>query len=141
MALSLTIFGCGENQNSSQNNPNAQTTATTSTSFSSLSFSQPQTCQYNFDATQQDYDDLWNNQNSDYLIGVFPTIDGQKFDFTVTPPYFRDHYPEENITFNYFDFLSASKKRLQTVRGSEGFRPPFLDNAGDLPLPNTGILA
>ncbi|ENX35350.1 hypothetical protein F889_01018 [Acinetobacter colistiniresistens] len=140
-ALSLALLGCGDNQNSSQNNTSTQTTATTSTSLSLRSFSQPQTCQYNFDATQQDYDDLWNNQNSDYLIGVFPTINGQKFSFTVTPPYFTDHYPEENITLNYFDFLSVSKKRLQTSSGNEGFRPPFLDSSGDLSLPNKGILA
>lgn len=140
-ALSLALLGCGENQNGSQNNAHTQPTAATTTSFSLRNFSQPQTCQYNFDATQQDYNDSWNNQNSDYLMGVFPTSNGQKFSFTVAPPYFTDYYPEENLTLNYFDFLAASKKRLQTSGDNEGFRPPFLDSSGDLPLPNTGILA
>jgi hypothetical protein len=138
-ALSLALLGCDENQNSSQNNTNTQPRSAAA-SFSSRSFSQLQTCQYNFDATQQDYDDLWNNQYSDYLIGVFPTINGQKFSLTVSPPYFSITDPEYG-TFNYLQYLAASKSRLQTSGDDEGFLPPFLDRSGDLPLPHTGILA
>ncbi|ENX39046.1 hypothetical protein F888_01918 [Acinetobacter courvalinii] len=89
-ALSLALLGCGENQNGSQQNAiSTQSTAAPSSSFSLRSFSQPQTCQYNFDATQQDYDALWNNQNSEYLMGIFPAINGQKFSLTVAPLIFQ----------------------------------------------------
>ncbi|MFW1952960.1 DUF4882 family protein [Acinetobacter beijerinckii] len=141
VALSLALLGCGENQNASQQNANSvQPTAALSSSFSLLSFSQPQTCQYNFDAIQQDYDGLWNNQYSDYLIGLFPISNGQKFSFTVAPPYFSNSDPEYG-TFNYLQYLAASKKRLQTSGDDRRFIPPFLDSLGDLALPNTGILA
>ncbi|WP_335951386.1 DUF4882 family protein [Acinetobacter beijerinckii] len=141
VALSLALLGCGENQNASQQNANsAQPTAAPSSSFSLRSFSQPQTCQYNFDATQEDYDNLWNNQNSDYLIGLFPAINGQKFSLTVAPPYFSINDPEYS-NFKYFDLLATSRKRLKKSSDDEEFSPPFLDNLGDLPLPNTGILA
>ncbi|MDH2048511.1 DUF4882 domain-containing protein, partial [Acinetobacter johnsonii] len=112
LTLSLALLGCGENQNSSQSsNTTSQSTATTSTSLSLRSLDQSQTCQYNFDATQQDYDDLWNKQNPDYLIGLFPTINGQKFSLTVAPPYFSINYPEYG-TFNYLQYLATSKTRL-----------------------------
>lgn len=89
-ALNLALLGCGENQNGSQQNAiSTQSTAPPSSSFSLRSFSQPQTCQYNFDATQQDYDALWNNQNSEYLMGIFPAINGQKFSLTVAPLIFQ----------------------------------------------------
>lgn len=86
--------------------------ATTSTSFSLRNFSQPQMCQYNFDATQEDYDNLWNNQNSDYLIGLFPAINGQKFSLTVAPPYFSIN-DSEYSNFKYFYLLPTSRKRLK----------------------------
>ncbi|OEY94933.1 DUF4882 domain-containing protein [Acinetobacter proteolyticus] len=138
-ALSLALFGCGENQNSSQNTTTTQQTATTSTSFSLRSSSQPQTCQYNFDATQQDYDALWNNQNSDYLMGIFPAINSQKFSLTVAPPYFSNSDPEYG-TFNYLQYLATSKTRFYSAKDSPYF-PHLQDGLGDFSLPTTGILA
>lgn len=137
-ALSLALLGCGENQNSSQNATPTQPTAASS-SFSLRSFSQPPTCHYNFDATQQDYDDLWNNQNSDYLIGIFPTINGQKFSLTVAPPYFSITEPEYG-TFNYLQYLATSKARFYSAVNSPYF-PHLQDGLGDFNLPTTGILA
>lgn len=125
VALSLALLGCGENQNASQQNANsAQPTAAPSSSFSLRSFSQPQTCQYNFDATQEDYDNLWNNQNSDYLIGLFPAINGQKFSLTVAPPYFSINDPEYS-NFKYFDLLATSRKRLKNQATMKNLVPHF----------------
>lgn len=120
-ALSLTLIGCGENQNSSQDNTNTQST-TTSTNFSLRSFIQPQTCQYSFDATQQDFDD-WNLQNPGYTLATqFPEINGQKFGFTV-----KSTPIEEEAYTNY---IATSKTALE----------PTNDN-GDFLLPTTGIIA
>ncbi|MDC5040371.1 DUF4882 domain-containing protein [Acinetobacter baumannii] len=140
LTLSLALLGCGENQNSSQSSSTtSQSTATTSTSLSLRSLDQSQTCQYNFDATQQDYDDLWNKQNPDYLIGLFPTINGQKFSLTVAPPYFSINYPEYG-TFNYLQYLATSKTRLYSAKDSFYF-PSLHDGLGDFSLPTTGIFA
>lgn len=139
-ALSLALLGCGENQNGSQQNAiSTQSTAAPSSSFSLRSFSQPQTCQYNFDATQQDYDALWNNQNSDYLMSIFPAINGQKFSLTVVPPYFSNSDPEYG-TFNYLQYLATSKARFYSAINSPYF-PHLQDGLGDFNLPKTGILA
>ncbi|WP_277559781.1 DUF4882 family protein [Acinetobacter beijerinckii] len=139
-ALSLALLGCGENQNGSQQNAiSTQSTAAPSSSFSLRSFSQPQTCQYNFDATQQDYDALWNNQNSDYLMGIFPAINGQKYSLTVVPPYFSNSDPEYG-TFNYLQYLATSKARFYSAINSPYF-PYLQDGLGDFNLPKAGILA
>ncbi|MCU4390749.1 DUF4882 domain-containing protein [Acinetobacter courvalinii] len=117
-ALSLALLGCGENQNAIS----TQSTAAPSSSFSLRSFSQPQTCQYNFDATQQDYD-TWNIQNPGYTSATqFPEINGQKFGFTV-----KSTPIEEEAYTNY---IATSKTALE----------PTNDN-GDFPLPKTGIVA
>ncbi|USA45185.1 DUF4882 domain-containing protein [Acinetobacter sp. C26M] len=138
-ALSLALLGCGENQDNPQNNTSTQPSAAAATSFSLRSFSQPQTCQYNFDATQQDYDALWNNQNSDYLVNLFPTINGQKFSLTVAPPYSSNSDPEYG-TFNYLQYLATSKAKLYSAKDSPYF-PHLQDGLGDFNLPKTGILA
>ncbi|MGG2098325.1 DUF4882 domain-containing protein [Acinetobacter haemolyticus] len=123
LTLSLALLGCGENQNSSQSsNTTSQSTATTSTSLSLRSLNQSQTCQYNFDATQQDYDN-WNNQNSGYMpITIFPIIDGQKFSFSVLP------FTEEE--FSYISYISTTKAQLSGT-----------NNDGDFTLPKSGIIA
>ncbi|NNP74531.1 DUF4882 domain-containing protein [Acinetobacter sp. Ac_3412] len=120
-ALSLALLGCGENKDSSQNNTSTQPTAA-STSFSLRSFSQPQTCQYNFDATQQDYD-TWNLQNPGYTpITQFPEINGQRFGFIVSStPIDEDAY---------VNYVATSKAQLNSANGN-----------GDFPLPTTGIIA
>lgn len=122
-ALSLALLGCGENQNGSQQNITpVQATTTQSSDFSSRSFSQSQTCQYSFDATQQDYD-TWNIQNPEYTSATqFPEINGQKFGFTV-----KSTPIEEEAYTNY---IATSKTALE----------PTNDN-GDFPLPKTGIVA
>ncbi|MEN5174645.1 DUF4882 family protein [Acinetobacter higginsii] len=121
-ALSLALVGCGENQNSSQYNANAQSTVTTSSNFNLRSFSQAQTCQYNFDATQQDYD-AWNLQNPGYTSATqFPEINGQKFGFTV-----KSTPIEEEAHTSY---TATSKAALEPT-----------NNNGDFPLPTTGIIA
>jgi len=51
--FSLVLLGCGENQNSSQTTQLSQ--------LQTVNRSEHQTCQYNFDATQEEYDKLWNN--------------------------------------------------------------------------------
>ena len=124
VALSLALLGCGENQNNSQNNASAQSTATTSPSFSLRNFSQPQMCQYNFDATQQDYD-VWNLQNPEYIpITSFPIIDDQKFGLIVSS------MPIDEEA--YSDYLAVSKAQLGSIN----------DNGqGDHILPATGIIA
>ncbi|WP_416240487.1 DUF4882 family protein [Acinetobacter sp. 2JN-4] len=133
------MLGCGENQNNSQSDTTPQSRAATSTSLSLRSLNQSQTCQYNFDATQEDYDDLWNNQNSDYLMGIFPNINGQKFSLTVAPPYFSNNDPEYS-TFNYLQYLATSKARFYSAINSPYF-PYLQDGLGDFNLPATGILA
>lgn len=139
LTLSLALLGCGENQNNSQSNTTPQSRVATSTSLSLRSLNQSQICQYNFDATQEDYDDLWNNQNSDYLIGVFPTINGQKFSLTVAPPYFSINDPEYG-TFNYLEYFATSKAKLYSAKDSIYF-PYSQDGFGDFSLPTTGIIA
>ncbi|MCH7306401.1 DUF4882 family protein [Acinetobacter higginsii] len=121
-ALSLALIGCGENQNSSQYNANTQSTTTTSTSFSLRSSSQSQTCQYNFDATQQDYD-TWSLQNPGYTpITQFPEINGQKFGFIVSSA------PIDEDAYAYY--VATSKAQLNSTNEN-----------GDFPLPQTGIIA
>ncbi|ENW80889.1 hypothetical protein F909_02178 [Acinetobacter sp. ANC 3929] len=123
-ALSLALLGCGENQNGSQQNATStqSTTAAPSSSFSLRSFSQSQTCQYNFDATQQDYE-AWNLQNPGYIPATqFPEINGQKFGFIVSST------PIEEEA--YINYVATSKTALE----------PTNDN-GDFPLPATGTIA
>ncbi|MCH7336807.1 DUF4882 family protein [Acinetobacter sp. NIPH 2699] len=139
LTLSLALLGCGENQNNSQSDTTPQSRGATSTSLSLRSLNQSQTCQYNFDATQEDYDNLWNNQNSDYLMGIFPNINGQKFSLTVAPPYFSINDPEYG-TFNYLQYLATSKARFYSAINSPYF-PYLQDGLGDFNLPATGILA
>ncbi|EPF81512.1 DUF4882 domain-containing protein [Acinetobacter gyllenbergii] len=121
-ALSLALLGCGDNQNSSQNNANSQSTTTTSSNFSLRSSSQAQTCQYNFDATQQDYD-IWNLQNPGYMpITQFPKIDGQRFGFIVSSTSIDEDA--------YVNYVATSKAQLNST-----------NNNGDFPIPTTGIIA
>lgn len=125
LTLSLALLGCGENQNSSQSSSTtSQSTATTSTSLSLRSLNQSQTCQYNFDATQQDFD-AWNNQNLGYTpITSFPIIDSQKFGFIVSSKAIDEEA--------YSDYLAVSKAQLSSID----------DNSqGDHILPATGIIA
>jgi hypothetical protein len=87
----------------------------------SLNSSTP-VCQYNFDATQEDFD-LWNNQHSDYLpMKIFPLINGQKFGFKVEP------VTEDN--YGYLDYNAKSKTKMNST-----------NYEGDFLLPNKGIIA
>ncbi|APR70527.1 DUF4882 family protein [Acinetobacter haemolyticus] len=125
LTLSLALLGCGENQNSSQSSSTtSQSTATTSTSLSLRSLNQSQTCQYNFDATQQDFD-AWNLQNPGYIpITSFPIIDSQKFGFIVSSMAIDEEA--------HSDYLAVSKAQLSSIN----------DNSqGDHILPATGIIA
>ncbi|NUG52955.1 DUF4882 family protein, partial [Acinetobacter lactucae] len=79
-------------------------------------------CQYNFDATQEDYD-LWNNEHIDYLpMKIFPLINGQKFGFKVEPR------PESE--YGDLDYVATSKASLNST-----------NEIGDLTIPHTGIIA
>ena len=121
-ALSLALLGCGENQNSSQNSTSTQPPSAAATSFSLRSSSQPQTCQYNFDATQQDYD-TWSLQNPGYMpITQFPEINGQKFGFIVSS------VPIDEDAYAYY--VATSKAQLNSTNEN-----------GDFPLTQTGIIA
>lgn len=140
LTVSLALFGCGDDYNASQNNDSStQTVETNVRTLNLKTFSQSEVCQYNFDATQEDYDVLWNNQNPEYLIGSFPSIDGQKFNFAVTPPYFSDNDPEYG-SVNYLQYLASSKSRLYAAKDFFDF-PSLQNSLGDFILPITGILA
>ncbi|WP_375038417.1 DUF4882 family protein [Acinetobacter sp. RW6] len=79
-------------------------------------------CQYNFDATQEDYD-LWNNEHTDYLpMKIFPLINGQKFGFKVEPR------PESE--YGDLDYVATSKAGLNST-----------NDIGDITIPHTGIIA
>lgn len=79
-------------------------------------------CQYNFDATQKDYD-LWNNEHSDYWsMKIFPLITGQKFSLKVEPS------PESE--YGTVEYVARSKATLNSS-----------NEVGDLTLPHTGIIA
>ncbi|WP_217484436.1 DUF4882 family protein [Acinetobacter lactucae] len=79
-------------------------------------------CQYNFDATQEDYD-LWNNEHIDYLpMKIFPLINGQKFGFKVEPR------PESE--YGDLDYVATSKASLNST-----------NEIGDLTILHTGIIA
>ncbi|HEM8710824.1 DUF4882 family protein [Acinetobacter baumannii] len=86
----------------------------------SLNSSAP-VCKYNFDATQEDYE-LWNNEYPDFPKKIFPSINGQKFGFTVEPR------PESE--YGYVDYIARSKASLNSTNDS-----------GDFTLPHTGIIA
>lgn len=74
-------------------------------------------CQYNFDATQEDYD-LWNNEHSDYWsMKIFPLITGQKFSLKVEPR-------------SESEYVARSKASLNST-----------NDIGDLTIPDTGIIA
>jgi hypothetical protein len=79
-------------------------------------------CQYNFDATQEDFD-LWNSEHSDYLpMKIFPLINGQKFGFKVEPR------PESE--YGDLDYVAISKANLNST-----------NDIGDITIPHTGIIA
>lgn len=79
-------------------------------------------CQYNFDATQEDYD-VWSNENPGYVpLSIFPLITGQKFSLKVEPR------PESD--YGYIDYVARSKASLNSS-----------NDIGDLTLPHTGIIA
>lgn len=79
-------------------------------------------CQYNFNATQEDYD-LWNSEHPDYLpMKIFPLINGQKFGFKVEPR------PESE--YGDLDYVATSKASLNST-----------NEIGDLTIPHTGIIA
>uniref|UniRef100_UPI00300A5EBE DUF4882 family protein n=3 Tax=Moraxellaceae TaxID=468 RepID=UPI00300A5EBE len=79
-------------------------------------------CQYNFDATQEDFD-IWNTQDPDRPpMKIFPLINGQKFGFKVEP------VTEDN--YGYLDYNAKSKAKMNS--------PSY---EGDFLLPNKGIVA
>ncbi|MDO7475611.1 DUF4882 family protein [Acinetobacter baumannii] len=87
----------------------------------SLNYSVP-VCQYNFDATQEDFDVL-NAQDPDRPpMKIFPLINGQKFGFKVEP------VTEDN--YGYLDYNAKSKAKINS--------PSY---EGDFLLPNKGIVA
>lgn len=80
-------------------------------------------CQYNFDATQEDFD-LWNNEHSDYWsMKIFPLITGQKFGLKVEQP-----IPESE--YGTVEYVARSKATLNSS-----------NEVGDLTIPHTGIIA
>ena len=79
-------------------------------------------CQYNFNATQEDFD-LWNNEHPDFPTKIFPSINGQKFGFKVEPT------PESE--YGYVDYVATSKVDS----------PNSINEIGDLTIPHTGIIA
>ncbi|AMX19433.1 hypothetical protein IEC338SC_2303 [Acinetobacter pittii] len=88
----------------------------------SLNSSAP-VCQYNFDATQEDFD-LWNKEHPEYLpTKIFPLINGQKFGFKVEP------ITEDN--YGYFNYVATHKVNSQNSTS----------DIGDLTIPHTGIIA
>lgn len=79
-------------------------------------------CQYNFDATQEDYD-LWNSEHPEYYpMKIFPLINGQKFGFKVEP------VTEDN--YGYHDYNAKSKEKMNST-----------SYEGDFLLPHKGIIA
>lgn len=86
----------------------------------SLNSSAP-VCQYNFDATQEDYD-LWNNEYPDFPKKIFPSINGQKFGFKVEP--------RLESEYGYLDYVATSKASVNST-----------NEIGDLTIPHTGIVA
>ncbi|WP_373359061.1 DUF4882 family protein [Acinetobacter lactucae] len=79
-------------------------------------------CQYNFDATQEDYDVL-NTQDPDRPpMKIFPLINGQKFGFKVEPVT-QDNY-------GYLDYNAKSKAKVNST-----------SYEGDFLLPSKGIIA
>ncbi|HGX6713477.1 TPA: DUF4882 family protein, partial [Acinetobacter baumannii] len=79
-------------------------------------------CQYNFDATQEDYD-LFNTQYPDRPPTMrFPLINGQKFGFKVEPVT-EDKY-------GYLVYTAKSKVKMNST-----------SYEGDFLLPNKGIIA
>lgn len=79
-------------------------------------------CQYNFDATQEDFD-LWNSEHPDYLpMKIFPLVNGQKFGFKVDP------VAEDN--YGYLDYNAKSKVKMNSTSYD-----------GDFLLPHKGIIA
>ncbi len=71
----------------------------------SLNYSVP-VCQYNFDATQEDFDVL-NAQDPDRPpMKIFPLINGQKFGFKVEP------VTEDN--YGYLDYNAKSKAKINS---------------------------
>ncbi|MCG6036227.1 DUF4882 domain-containing protein [Acinetobacter baumannii] len=79
-------------------------------------------CQYNFDATQEDYD-LWNNEHPEYFsMNIFPLISGQKFGFKVEP------IPENE--YGIVEYVARSVASLN-----------LSNEVGDLTIPHTGIIA
>lgn len=78
-------------------------------------------CQYNFNATQEDYD-LWNNEYPDFPTKIFPLINGQKFGFKVEP--------RSESEYGYVDYAATSKAGLNST-----------NEIGDLTIPHTGIIA
>ncbi len=87
----------------------------------SLNSSAP-VCQYNFDATQEDYD-LFNTQYPDRPPTMrFPLINGQKFGFKVEPVT-EDKY-------GYLVYTAKSKVKMNST-----------SYEGDFLLPNKGIIA
>ncbi|WP_017389629.1 DUF4882 family protein [Acinetobacter calcoaceticus] len=91
------------------------------TQTNSLNSSAP-VCQYNFDATQEDFD-LWNNQHPEYFpMNIFPLISGQKFSFKVEP------VTEDN--YGYLDYNAKSKEKMNST-----------SYEGDFLLPNKGVIA
>lgn len=87
----------------------------------SLNSSAP-VCQYNFDATQEDFD-IWNAQDPDRPpMEIFPFINGQKFGFKVEP------VAEDN--YGYLDYNAKSKEKMNST-----------SYEGDFLLPNKGIVA
>ncbi|ERS01335.1 hypothetical protein Q674_12900 [Acinetobacter sp. COS3] len=72
------------------------------------------------------------------MIRSFPSIDGQKFNFTVTPPYFSNNDPEYG-SVNYLQYLASSKSRLYAAKDFFDF-PSLQNSLGDFILPITGIL-
>lgn len=123
LTVSLALFGCGDDYNASQNNDSStQTVETNVRTLNLKTFSQSEVCQYNFDATQEDYD-VWNAENPEYFpIKVFPEINSQKFGLTI-PSVTENEY-------NFIDYLASSKAQLSAS-----------DNEGDFSLPTTGIIA
>lgn len=79
-------------------------------------------CQYNFDATQEDYN-LWNNEHPEYFPrDVFPFINGQKFGFKVEP--------RSESEYGDLNYVALSKVGLNLT-----------NDIGDLTIPHTGIVA
>ncbi|SPL71715.1 DUF4882 family protein [Acinetobacter stercoris] len=130
LMMLLGLAGCGENNDSmSPSTQNVSVQKTALTRSANLNNTN-QVCSYNFDATQEDFDQFYDKYPMLLKDRMFPTVNGQNFEFVINQALANKELSQ---------YIGASKGYFKMAQGMADNNKDYIK--GDASVPLTGIIS